>query len=78
MGNARRIARRLTGAVGCGCADPGCPVCRGSCRSPAKTVLVRIDMDDRDGTPFCQECAGDAMDSGVFSESISAKIRAGV
>lgn len=54
---------------GCDCADPGCPVHLGSsdCPHTASTILYRVDMEDYSGTPFCEECAVDAMDSGVFS-----------
>jgi len=50
----------------CECADPGCPVCAGKCKHHAKSVAFRIDMEDRTGTPMCERCANDAMDSGVF------------
>jgi hypothetical protein len=29
--------------------------------------LFRIDMNDRSGTDFCMLCAGDALESGLFS-----------
>lgn len=49
----------------CECEDPGC-ACGGTCAEDATTALRRIDMD---GEPvrFCEDCAGDALDSGVFS-----------
>ena len=37
------------------------------CKEPATTTLYRSDMDDREGVAFCEECASDAMDSGVFT-----------
>jgi hypothetical protein len=54
----------------CSCSDPACPVhSGGDCVRDAETVVVRIDMDDKYGTPMCRECADDALDSGVFSEN---------
>lgn len=29
--------------------------------------LYRVDMDDESGTLFCEHCAEDAMESGVFT-----------
>ena len=52
----------------CECSDPKCPQCKGSCLSDAKKVLYRIDMQGEDGTPMCQGCALDAMESGLFGE----------
>jgi len=56
-------------APACQCCDRGCPVHSGKseCGKKASTVAVRIDMDDQTGTPMCEGCAADAMDSGVFS-----------
>ena len=52
----------------CQCADQGCPVHAGksSCDNGCKTILIRVDMDDRTGTWFCSACAADAMESGLF------------
>ena len=50
----------------CCCADPGCPHCKGHCENRSVTVVVRIDMEDITGTPVCQKCAEDCMDSGLF------------
>lgn len=50
----------------CECSDPGCPVCGGRCRKPSRTVLYRSDMEDETGTPMCNGCADDAMESGLF------------
>lgn len=61
----------------CECSDPGCPVCRGKCVEKAKTVLCRVDMEDRTGTAMCEGCASDAMTSGLFFESIALKVRLG-
>jgi hypothetical protein len=36
------------------------------CRLTATCVLFRIDMDDETGTAFCDDCAEDALDSGLF------------
>lgn len=53
----------------CQCSDRGCPVHPGIsfCIQPATTTLFRIDMDDTAGTAFCEACATDALDSGLFS-----------
>lgn len=60
----------------CECADPGCPIHAGidqshcpPCKRLATTILYRIDMDDTTGTAFCNECAEDAMDSGLFTDA---------
>jgi hypothetical protein len=54
----------------CQCSDRGCPVHPGIslCIRPASTTLFRIDMEDQTGTAFCDACAEDAMNSGLFSE----------
>jgi hypothetical protein len=51
----------------CQCADRACP-CRGRCCRRATTTLFRVDMEDRTGTPFCDGCAADAWESGLFSD----------
>ncbi len=65
----------------CECADPGCPHCKGECSGKAVECLVRIDMEDRTGTPMCEKCANDAMSAGVFRSDVGlfvkAKIAAG-
>ena len=50
----------------CQCSDPGCPACRGKCLRKAITCVNRIDMEDRTGTPMCNKCATDALESGLF------------
>lgn len=50
----------------CECGDPGCPICHGKCRKPARTTVYRSDMEDETGTPMCEGCAADCMDSGLF------------
>lgn len=51
----------------CLCSDPGCPVSHGgSCYEWATCRVFRIDMNDEDGTPMCDDCAADALESGVF------------
>lgn len=52
----------------CECGDPGCPKHRGSdrCGDPAVGIAYRIDMEDRTGTPMCEDCLMDADNSGVF------------
>jgi len=54
----------------CACSDPGCEVHEGKseCTHNAVTVVVRMDMEDRTGTPMCRACANDALESGVFDE----------
>jgi hypothetical protein len=53
----------------CECSDSGCPVKHGSkgCRKTAAYIVYRVDMADETGTPMCQKCAEDAMDSGLFN-----------
>ena len=52
----------------CECADKGCPAHRGksSCDRAARFRMRRVDMEDRTGVLFCEPCADDAADSGVF------------
>jgi len=52
----------------CQCSDPGCPHCHGKCERKAVTVVNRIDMEDRTGTPVCRKCADDCFDSGLFTD----------
>lgn len=56
----------------CECSDPGCPVCQGHCRKPARTLVYRSDMEDETGTPMCSGCTEDCMDSGLFYTKESA------
>lgn len=53
----------------CDCADSGCPEHKGSdrCTNGADSRVFRVDMDDESGTAMCSHCAGDALDSGVFT-----------
>ena len=50
------------------CTDPGCPVHPGqsACAAVGTEYLRRIDMDDRTGVRFCEECRVDAWESGLF------------
>jgi len=52
----------------CDCADPGCPVHIGTsqCSDPGTARVYRVDMDDRDGTQMCEDCAADARESGMM------------
>lgn len=52
----------------CQCADPGCPVHEGEsiCIRHAKQRLFRVDTFLDEGTLFCEQCADDAMESGLF------------
>ena len=56
----------------CECGDPGCPVCHGHCRRPARTTVYRSDMEDEMGTPMCAGCAEDCIESGIFYTKESA------
>lgn len=59
----------------CECTDPGCPVCKGKCRRDAEMTLYRCDMDDETGTDFCEACASDALESGLFTaEAVLGKL----
>ena len=40
------------------------------CTRKASATLYRIDMEDNSGTRFCEECASDAMVSGVFTDEL--------
>lgn len=62
----------------CECSDRGCPCHNGSeeCAKRATCCLIRVDMHDETGTLFCEECATDAMESGLFRENVKAWIRA--
>ena len=53
----------------CECSDLGCPTNHGpkECRAQAEARLFRVDMEDNDGTNFCELCAEDAMESGLFT-----------
>ena len=46
--------------------DKGCPNCKGKCLSQAETTLIRTDREDKTGVLFCDACAVDALDSGLF------------
>lgn len=50
----------------CLCKDPNCPICKGKCHKRAKFVVYCLDMEDKTGTPMCEECTDDAMYSGIF------------
>lgn len=50
----------------CECSDPGCPVCRGKCADVATMELERADMSNA-RVCMCDDCASDALDSGIFS-----------
>jgi hypothetical protein len=52
----------------CECSDPGCRECYGHCVKVKTTTLYRVDMEDLTGCLFCEGCAHDAMNSGVFTD----------
>ena len=54
----------------CECMDRGCLEHRGGiCHEDAAEdcTVFRVDMEDQDGTAMCAGCAGDALESGVFT-----------
>jgi hypothetical protein len=57
-----------TDIMTCECSDSGCAVHKGesACNNTATVTLYRIDMVDSTGTLFCEDCAADALDSGLF------------
>lgn len=58
----------------CECSDPGCPMAHGSaCHRKPCCTLYRVDMEDRTGTRFCEDCADDAWGSGVFTNTKPAR-----
>lgn len=63
------MVKRSIQNVQCECSDPGCPIAHdGQCKRPAAMWLRRIDMDDgQTEIAFCEDCAGDALASGVFA-----------
>ena len=42
------------------------------CTRKATSTLWRVDMEDVSGTRFCDECASDAMGSGLFTDTVDA------
>ena len=62
-----------TSTMFCECSDPGCPECKGDCNRRALSTVYRVDMKDETGTPMCNRCAEDAMDSGVFANEKEAE-----
>lgn len=51
----------------CECFDADCPSACHIKREVARMVLYRVDMFDPKGLQFCEACAEDALDSGLFS-----------
>ena len=51
----------------CECSDKLCPACHGNCDNDGIVALVRIDMDSAE-LFLCEECAADAMESGLFED----------
>lgn len=49
----------------CECCDVGCHA-TSVCQREAESIGFRVDMADRLGTAFCQSCADDAAESGLF------------
>jgi hypothetical protein len=52
----------------CECSDKGCRTHQGEshCHNQASELYFRVDMDDQTGTGFCDACASDACESGLF------------
>lgn len=61
-----KTAKCLGEGQRCECTDPGCPACAGKCNRAAKFNINRADMEDATGVFFCEPCASDALNSGVF------------
>lgn len=66
------------GRAQCECYDAQCPVGHDGkrtssvstrCYQRANVLLYRVDMIDASGTAFCQWCADDCYDSGLFTDS---------
>jgi hypothetical protein len=57
----------------CECADPMCPAhpSLNSCAHPSTRRLFRVDMMNA-RIRFCDGCADDALESGVFAEECDA------
>ncbi len=53
----------------CECGDRECPAHTNkySCDNEGKVLVFRIDMNDQSGTLMCEECADDAIESGIFT-----------
>ena len=52
----------------CECVDKGCRVHEGQeCESKAQTTLRRVDFAGQPRVRFCNDCADDACESGVFA-----------
>jgi len=69
------MSRTYSGVPGdsrCECSDTQCVAHAGTpaCNGVAISVLYRVDMEDNSGTAFCEQCADDAMESGLFTDSI--------
>lgn len=67
-----KVTERWAGFLGdckCECTDAGCPEHKGvsDCRTTATMILYRVDMIDVTGTAMCDNCAEDAMSTGLFT-----------
>jgi len=53
----------------CECSDTGCKAHPGKhCANHGEvSLLYRVDMEDHTGTAFCEACADDAFESGLFT-----------
>jgi hypothetical protein len=52
----------------CECDDIGCPNHPNECYEKARINLRRIDSYDASGVNFCDACADDAIESGLYDE----------
>jgi hypothetical protein len=52
----------------CECYDKECSAHKGTnCKRESRTkTLYRIDMEDKTGTRFCDDCESDALESGLY------------
>lgn len=60
----------------CECFDTHCHGPAGRCSGAGVTILYRVDMMDETGVLFCEACADDAVQSGLFTDSIGDDDRA--
>jgi len=63
------MRRSFTSGDLCECADTACHSNPHDVEAQilATSILFRVDMDDEYGVEFCNHCANDALESGVFT-----------
>lgn len=52
--------------VVCECTDRECISCHGRCDDAAIAEYARVDTTDSSGVMFCEGCADDACDTGLY------------